>query len=178
MVEQMIKLRKALDDAGIEWWDKSDNRMDRTEFRVNGDLWSVINGYGSYGGYENDGRVNMGLLELLATWVNDGDPIGYLSVDDVMVFVQRAICGKEAVDDDGTDIQGRVKGKWLTEVYEYGKDEEEDKWVVCPAEDGDAAYCSLCGKNALLDGGEDYVLSPYCPHCGAYMVTDMKGEEQ
>lgn len=70
-------------------------------------------------------------------------------------------------------IESRPKGKWLTEVYEYGKDGEEDKWVVRTAEDGDSAYCSLCYNSALLDGGEDYALSPYCPHCGA----DMRGAE-
>lgn len=35
--------------------------------------------------------------------------------------------------------------------------------------------CSICRKTALLDGGEDYVTSPYCPACGAKM--DGKGEE-
>lgn len=29
--------------------------------------------------------------------------------------------------------------------------------------------CSVCRKTALLDGGEDYVTSPYCPNCGARM---------
>lgn len=29
--------------------------------------------------------------------------------------------------------------------------------------------CSICRKTALLDGGEDYVASPYCPNCGARM---------
>lgn len=29
--------------------------------------------------------------------------------------------------------------------------------------------CSVCRKTALLDGGEDYVTSPYCPNCGAKM---------
>lgn len=29
--------------------------------------------------------------------------------------------------------------------------------------------CSVCRKTALLDGGEDYVASPYCPNCGARM---------
>ena len=29
--------------------------------------------------------------------------------------------------------------------------------------------CSVCRKTALIDGGEDYVTSPYCPNCGARM---------
>lgn len=32
--------------------------------------------------------------------------------------------------------------------------------------------CSICRKTALLDGGEDYVASPYCPNCGARMDGD------
>lgn len=32
--------------------------------------------------------------------------------------------------------------------------------------------CSVCRKTALLDGGEDYVTSPYCPNCGARMDGD------
>lgn len=29
--------------------------------------------------------------------------------------------------------------------------------------------CSVCRKTALIDGGEDYVTSPYYPNCGAKM---------
>ena len=29
--------------------------------------------------------------------------------------------------------------------------------------------CKRCRKGALLDGGEEYVTSPYCPNCGAKM---------
>lgn len=30
-------------------------------------------------------------------------------------------------------------------------------------------HCSECLHTALLDGGEEYVLSNFCPHCGAKM---------
>ena len=30
-------------------------------------------------------------------------------------------------------------------------------------------YCSECGKDAIINNGERYVLSDYCPHCGAIM---------
>lgn len=36
--------------------------------------------------------------------------------------------------------------------------------------------CSVCRKTALLDGGEDYVTSPYCPNCGARMDGDDDGK--
>lgn len=35
--------------------------------------------------------------------------------------------------------------------------------------------CSICRKTALLDGGEDYVTSPYCPNCGAKMDVEDAG---
>lgn len=60
-------------------------------------------------------------------------------------------------------------GEWLTKEYFYGKDGECDGWVEKPAENGDCAYCSSCHEHALLNGGEEYELSNYCPNCGAKM---------
>ncbi len=67
------------------------------------------------------------------------------------------------------DVAKVKHGVWLTEECQYGKDDEGDEWVEKIAEQGDYAYCSLCLKDALLNGGEEYVLSDYCPHCGAKM---------
>jgi len=30
-------------------------------------------------------------------------------------------------------------------------------------------YCSECGKDTIINNSERYVLSDYCPHCGAIM---------
>ena len=30
-------------------------------------------------------------------------------------------------------------------------------------------YCSECGKDAIINNNERYVLSDYCPHCFAKM---------
>ncbi|MDE6021516.1 MAG: hypothetical protein K2H01_11050 [Ruminococcus sp.] len=66
----------------------------------------------------------------------------------------------------------RPHGKWLTRVYEYGGSDFEVK----PAKQGDTAYCSECNNYALLNGGEEYCLSNYCPHCGAIMnLQEQKG---
>ena len=35
-------------------------------------------------------------------------------------------------------------------------------------------YCSKCGNDAIINSRERYVLSAYCPHCGAKM--DEHGE--
>lgn len=66
------------------------------------------------------------------------------------------------------DVAPVVHGRWVAECVLEG-----DGWVF-----EDMPYnphqhcspiCSRCRKTALLDGGEDYVASPYCPNCGAKM---------
>lgn len=37
-------------------------------------------------------------------------------------------------------------------------------------------YCSKCGKDAIINNSERYVLSDYCPHCGAIM-DNKRGNE-
>ena len=93
MVEEMLKLRKLLTEHGIEWHDAStppgyNLQIDRTHFEYRGFNWSVINGFGTYGGigiFRN--KENMGLLELMSNAVYDGEPIGYLTAAQVMDYV-------------------------------------------------------------------------------------------
>jgi hypothetical protein len=80
MVEEMVKLRQMLNEHHIKWVDKSDMQIDRTHFYYRGFHWSVVNGYGTYGEDE-------GLLELMSNAVNGGEPIGYLTADEVMKMV-------------------------------------------------------------------------------------------
>lgn len=89
MTEQMLLLRSMLDDAGIEWRDDSEGSMlpiDRTKFNYRTYEWSVIHGYGTYGGWDrwND---DQGLLELMSDVVNHGYPIGWLTASEVMEHV-------------------------------------------------------------------------------------------
>lgn len=96
MVDEMIKLRKLLTLYGIEWHDSSDTpdyhlHVDRTHFDYKGYKWSVINGYGTYGGFGIFSDKNMGLLELMSAAVNDGEPIGYLTASQVITFVLHSI---------------------------------------------------------------------------------------
>lgn len=87
MVDQMIRLRELLDEKGIEWTDHSDPDIDRTRFSHKGFQWSVINGLGSYGGFQWFTGKNEGLLELMSNAVNGGDPIGWLTADEVIQMV-------------------------------------------------------------------------------------------
>ena len=84
MCNEMIKLRKMLNDEGIEWSDVSCLyflTINRTHFEHRKYHWSVINGYGTYGGDE-------GLLELMSNAVNGGEPIGYLTAEECMAYVR------------------------------------------------------------------------------------------
>ncbi len=93
MVDEMLKLRKLLTMNGIEWHDASEPpdyplQIDRTHFDYKGFNWSVINGFGTYGGIGifRD-KKNIGLLWLMSAAVNDGEPIGYLTAAQVMDYV-------------------------------------------------------------------------------------------
>lgn len=94
MTYQMIKLRELLDREGIQWVDKSDDsdnphRIDRTEFQVKNVEWSVIHGYGTYGGWKTAGN-DSGLLELLTDAVRDGEAFGFLTADEIIGYVKKS----------------------------------------------------------------------------------------
>lgn len=100
---EMSKLRTMLTEMGIKWQDKSDiypedkildimNRCNvsreiadvsiyRTHFNAIGYHYSVIWGYGTYGGED-------GLLEMM---VDDEEPTGWLTAEDVISNVQERI---------------------------------------------------------------------------------------
>ena len=89
--EEMSKLRQYLDDKGIEWVDASSNDslwICRTHFELNGLRWSVVNGYGTYGGIRIFDENNQGLLELMTNSVNNGEPIGWLTADNVIGYIE------------------------------------------------------------------------------------------
>lgn len=61
IVDEMKKFRELLDKNGIEWVDDSEEERDdvwicRTHSK-NHDRWSVINGIGTYGGYDLDKKT-------------------------------------------------------------------------------------------------------------------------
>ena len=93
--EEMQKLRKMLEKKGIEWHDNSEVMSEnkewpmwicRTYFEYKGVQFSVINGFGTYGGWfgANPGtteKENMGLLEIM---IEDNEPVGWLKAEDIM----------------------------------------------------------------------------------------------
>lgn len=64
------------------------------------------------------------------------------------------------------DVQEVKHGKWLVKEFDLKELEE----YIYPY-DGlhGTPFCSMCGRNALLNGAEEYVDSNYCPHCGTMM---------
>lgn len=92
IVDEMKKLRGYLDEHKIQWTDVSSQYcsfwMCRTHFTLRKNHWSVINGYGSYGGFGTFSPNNEGLLELMTSEVNGGEPVGYLTADEVIRYME------------------------------------------------------------------------------------------
>lgn len=88
--EVMDTLRDILDVDGIQWTDMSTGSKEfdgtpfvilRTHITYHGRLYSVILGTGTYG-FENY------KLELMSEVVNGGEPVGYLTVTDVISILK------------------------------------------------------------------------------------------
>lgn len=94
--DEMQQLRKMLDERNIPWEDDSEDMthddfimwIARTHFEFNDIEYSVINGFGTYGGWHglNPGieeNENTGLLELMG-----GDiQCGWLTANDVIMII-------------------------------------------------------------------------------------------
>ena len=85
--ENMLTLRKWLTAMKIAWWDNSrtyddDFYIHRTKFMIANKEYSVINGYGTYGGFYDVSKNNLGLLEMYVS--GEGDPVGYLNAKETI----------------------------------------------------------------------------------------------
>ena len=103
--EEMKKLRSILDEKKIEWIDKSEEwesnfrpfgkahikrrkyYIHRTHFDISGTHISVINGFGTYGGYSDMFTENEGGLEIMIG--ECGEVIGWLSADEVIETLEK-----------------------------------------------------------------------------------------
>ena len=89
MVKEMEKLRALLDAESVEWEDVSNAGeycpISRTHFMYRGHKWSVIHGYGTYGGLDPITGVDS---ELLEAWNFKDEPIGFLTAEEVMEYVR------------------------------------------------------------------------------------------
>lgn len=78
------------------------------------------------------------------------------------------MCG-EVIDAPAADVAPVVHGRWTAQCVV----ELDGGWTLEDVPYNEYQHsnpiCSVCRKTALLDGGEDYVTSPYCPNCGAKM---------
>ena len=89
MTEEMVKLRKMLDEKNIVYLDKSDPldwpiRIDRTHFFYNKNFYSVVHGYGTYGGISIYGKDH----KLLEVQIGNHEPVGFKTADDVMKMLE------------------------------------------------------------------------------------------
>ena len=89
MCKEMTKLREALTANDIIWTDASDEGLlpiTRTHFEYKDYKWSVIHGFGTYGGWSHL-EPDAGLLEIMSNAVDDGNPMGWLTAEEVMDLV-------------------------------------------------------------------------------------------
>ena len=110
MCKEMIKLRQELDRKGIKWRDVSsitpeilidemvskgidrlyaDTTMFRTHFEYGGYKYSVVYGYGSYGGKDAFTGHDGGLLECMTEAFNGGEPVGCLTAAEVLNIMEQ-----------------------------------------------------------------------------------------
>lgn len=85
--DEMKKFRELLDQNQIEWVDDS-KELDTERYICrthpkNHKRWSVVNGFGTYGGYDFD-KKNEGLLEVML----DGDIIEYCKAEESYKLVE------------------------------------------------------------------------------------------
>lgn len=90
MVAEMEKLKQLLDAEKIKWEDASDPDgyhvpIDRIHFTYNGQWWSAVNGFGTYGGIRCIGSDNEGLIEI---WNGEDDTKGFLTAEEVMEVIK------------------------------------------------------------------------------------------
>lgn len=89
-----------LEENGIPYEDNSQGEplpMTRTYFSYNENQYSVIHGYGSYGGWDSFNKKDKGFLEMMVN--SDGNPIGYLKAEEIMKFVKGVITREELTSD-------------------------------------------------------------------------------
>lgn len=73
-----------------------------------------------------------------------------------------------------TEAQHDALKEALSRVPSAEPERKKGKWIEIPDEIFASTYkCSECGEAPLSDG-EEWVLSNYCPNCGA----DMRGEQE
>ena len=94
--KEMQKLRDWLDKNNIDWEDASEDfskdSIDdfwicRTWFEIKGKKFSVINGYGTWGGIRFLDEKNVGLLEIMGL----DNVIGYMTADDVIAALSERL---------------------------------------------------------------------------------------
>lgn len=90
MVREFKKFIEELEKRGIEYTDRSDKnnlyKIDRIRFKYEGYEWSVINGYGTYGGFISFDANNQGLLEIWKIYSGE-EPIGFLRCHEAVEII-------------------------------------------------------------------------------------------
>ena len=104
-------------------------------------------------------------IEIIIDLLTEFDEMGFIPTTTVPNPEAYAIKWRDELTNALIDY--RKQGEWMVSAW----DNENEKFVEIPyiKHEHDIPYCSLCKKDALLDGAEFYVASKYCPNCGARM---------
>ena len=85
---EMQKLRDGLTERGIEWKDSTQKEpaywICQTHYKYNKNEWSVIHGFGSYGGFSHFSK-DAALLECMC---GGNEPVGWLTAADVFKMME------------------------------------------------------------------------------------------
>lgn len=85
--EELKKLKEYLKSKNIPYTTPNtdgDYPINRVKFNIGINNFSVINGYGTYGGFDAVYKENQGLLEIM---INDNNVIGCLTCESVINII-------------------------------------------------------------------------------------------
>ena len=105
----------------------------------------------------------------MAKYIDADTVVGLMIFDDYVRTVETDTI--ENILDNFTE-EGCPEPANVTEI-------KHGEWISVPETWGAfdiRYYCSECGKDAIINNNERYVLSDYCPHCGAIM-DNKRGNE-
>lgn len=87
--EEMQKLRDGLTARGIEWKDSTQRGpaywICRTHYKHNKNKWSVVHGFGTYGGFSHFSKD----AQLLECMYGGNEPIGWLTAAEVFKLMDK-----------------------------------------------------------------------------------------
>ena len=122
----------------------------------------------------------------MSTWgMNDYEPLDFIEAIDAAPTVIECKCckymGNERECRDCYDYSNFVQFPTISDrpqgFWDISPETEVIAGIEIPAIFRER-FCSVCRAEAFYDQGFGYVLSQYCPQCGARLIQEDKDNEQ